>query len=107
MHYFFFFQKSLPTHASIYFCCAISLVIGLFGLIGMAGVSASPFIGRMIDRLGTPWYSSLLSTFLLIIFQAIETGAGGINVAAVVIVTFGQDVFRQLLQVSLTASVLR
>lgn len=61
-----------------------------------------PFYWGMIDRLGAPWYTSLLSTSLLLVFQAVETAAGGINVAAVVIVTFGLNVCRQLQQVSLT-----
>lgn len=34
-------------------------------------------------------------------FQAVQTGAGGIHIAAVVIVCFGIDVFRQFQQVSL------
>ncbi|KAG6879825.1 hypothetical protein C0992_011108 [Termitomyces sp. T32_za158] len=37
--------------------------------------------------------------------MAIQTGAGGINIGAVIIATFGLDVFRQMLQVSLSTAV--
>ncbi|KAH9487202.1 Putative uncharacterized transporter YgaY [Psilocybe cubensis] len=81
-----------------------TLVIGLFGLIGMAGVAMSPVVGHVIDRL-VPWYASLFGIMMLILFQSIQTGAGGINVAAVIIATFGLDIFRQMLQVSLTTAI--
>ncbi|KAI0262422.1 major facilitator superfamily domain-containing protein [Gloeopeniophorella convolvens] len=81
-----------------------TLVIGLFGLVGMFGVSMSPLVGRLIDRL-VPWYASLIATIGLLAMQGIYTGAAGINVAAVVIVTIGLDVGRQMQQVSLTTSV--
>lgn len=80
------------------------LVIGLFGLVGMAGVAMSPVVGHVIDRL-VPWYASLFGIVMLILFQSIQTGAGGINVAAVIIATFGLDIFRQMLQVSLTTAI--
>lgn len=79
-------------------------MIGLFGIIGIAGVTMGPIGGRVIDKL-VPWYASLVSIFMLLIFQAIQTGAGGIHVAAVIIATFGLDVFRQTLQVSLTTAI--
>lgn len=44
---------------------------------------------------------------MLLVFQAVQTAAGGINVGAVIVATFGLDVFRQMLQVSLTTSVFR
>ncbi|KAF8187757.1 MFS superfamily [Pholiota molesta] len=81
-----------------------TLVIGLFGLVGMAGVAMGPFVGRVIDRL-IPWYASLCGVLMLLVFQAIQTGAGGINVGAVIIAAFGLDIFRQMLQVSLTTAV--
>ncbi|THH04665.1 hypothetical protein EW145_g5358 [Phellinidium pouzarii] len=61
-------------------------------------------IGRMIDRL-VPWYATLVGTIIQIVFQAVQTGAGGINIAAVVISCFGIDVGRQMQQVSLTTAV--
>lgn len=83
-----------------------TLVIGLFGLIGMAGVSMGPIGGRLIDKL-VPWYASLVSICFLLVFQAIQTGAGGIHVAAVIVATFGLDVFRQNLQVSLSTTIFK
>ncbi|KAJ7585456.1 MFS superfamily [Mycena floridula] len=81
-----------------------TLVIGLFGLIGMFGVAMGPLVGRTIDSL-VPWYASLTAIIMLTIFQSIQVGAGGINIAAVIISTFGLDVFRQMLEVSLTTNV--
>lgn len=66
----------------------------------------SPVVGRTIDKL-IPWYASLFAIIMLVLFQVIQTGAGGINIAAVIIATFGLDVFRQMLQVSLTTNVFR
>ena len=40
-----------------------------------------------------------------ILFLSIQTSAGDINVAAVVIATIGLDVFQQMIQVSLTTAV--
>ena len=79
-------------------------MIGLFGLVGMVGVSLGPFVGRRIDHL-VPWYATLFAIIMIILFQSIQTGAGGISVAAVVIATIGLDVFRQMIQVSLTTAV--
>ncbi|KIJ61088.1 hypothetical protein HYDPIDRAFT_116342 [Hydnomerulius pinastri MD-312] len=78
-----------------------TIVIGLFGLVGILGVVVVPFMGRLIDRL-EPWYVTLAATLALIVFQAVQTAAGGINVAAVVITCFGLDVSRQTQQVSLS-----
>ncbi|RDB26923.1 putative uncharacterized transporter YgaY [Hypsizygus marmoreus] len=81
-----------------------TLVIGLFGLVGMLGVAIGPIIGHSIDQL-VPWYASLISIVLLALFQVIQVAAGGIHVSAVIIVAFALDVFRQMLQVSLSTSV--
>jgi hypothetical protein len=70
----------------------------------MAGVALGPFLGRGIDNV-VPWYASLFAIVMITLFQAIQTGAGGINVAAVVIATIGLDVFRQMIQVSLTTAI--
>ncbi|KAF8875661.1 MFS superfamily [Infundibulicybe gibba] len=59
-----------------------TLVIGLFGLVGMLGVAMGPLGGRLIDRL-VPWYASLFSVCMLVLFQCVQVGAGGINIAAI------------------------
>ncbi|KAF7364394.1 MFS superfamily [Mycena sanguinolenta] len=82
-----------------------TLDIGLFGLVGMLGVVLGPFMGRLIDLL-YPWYSTLFATILLGVFNSVQMGAGGLNVAAVLIVAFGLNLFRQLLQASLATTVL-
>ena len=82
-----------------------SVVIGLFGLVGMFGVAMAPIIGRTIDRL-VPWSATLVATCALLCTFALQTAAVGLNVAVVVIVTIGLDVFRQTQQVSLTTAVL-
>jgi len=38
-------------------------------------------------------------------FQSVQTAAGGINLAAVIIATLGLDIFRQMLHVSLSTAV--
>ncbi|OAX37626.1 MFS general substrate transporter [Rhizopogon vinicolor AM-OR11-026] len=82
-----------------------TLVIGLFGLVGMLGVLVTPFAGRMIDKL-IPWYATLIATSGLLVFQAVQTAAGGISVAAVIIVCFGLDVARQSQEISISTRVL-
>ncbi|KAF8264726.1 major facilitator superfamily domain-containing protein [Lactarius quietus] len=53
-----------------------TLVIGLFGLLGMSGTLYGPTL---------PWYTSLFAGLLLLAMQVIYFGAAGVNVAAVVI----------------------
>ncbi|PAV16827.1 MFS general substrate transporter [Pyrrhoderma noxium] len=81
-----------------------TLQIGLFGLIGIMGVATGPFLGRLIDHL-IPWYTALLATLLQLVFQAVQTGAGGIHISAVILACFGLDVGRQIQQVSMTTVV--
>ncbi|KAG1785232.1 major facilitator superfamily domain-containing protein [Suillus plorans] len=76
-----------------------TMIIGLFGLVGMLAVIIVPFFGRLLDRL-VPWWSAVVSTVFLLVFQGIQTGAGGINIAAVIISCFGLDMFRQMQAVS-------
>ena len=80
------------------------LVIGLFGLIGMGGVTLGSYLGRGIDNL-VPWYATLFAILIGILSQSIQTGAGDISVAVVVIATTGIDVFRQMMNVSLTTAI--
>ncbi len=80
------------------------LVIGLFGLVGIFGIAMAPIIGRTIDRL-IPWFAAVLATLGLLVFQSVQTGAGGVHIAAVIIACFGIDVFGDMQQVSLTHAV--
>lgn len=70
----------------------------------MLGVGMSPVVGHFVDRL-VPWYATLIALLATTVFQAVQTGAGGIHIAAVVIACLGLDVFRQMQQVSLTTAV--
>lgn len=72
----------------------------------MLGVLAGPLMGRLIDLL-FPWYSTLLAILFLAVFNAVQMAAGGLSVAAIIIVAFGLNLFRQLLQASLATTVLR
>ncbi|KAL6300671.1 major facilitator superfamily domain-containing protein [Sparassis latifolia] len=81
-----------------------TLVIGLFGLVGMFGVAMAPVIGRLIDGL-IPWFAAFVAVLALLVFQALAVGADGVHIAAVVLVCFGIDVFRQMNQVALTSAV--
>ena len=72
----------------------------------MFGVLLGPFTGRLIDNF-EPWYASLVATSVLLVFQSVQTAAGGIHVSAVVIACFGLDLARQVQQVSLTIAVFR
>ncbi|KAI0691251.1 major facilitator superfamily domain-containing protein [Cerioporus squamosus] len=82
-----------------------TVVIGLFGLVGMVGVAMAPLIGRIIDGL-VPWSATLVGVVALLLTFALQTAAVGLNVAVVVIVCIGLDIFRQTQQVSLTTAVL-
>ena len=70
----------------------------------MAGVAMGPVGGHIIDRL-IPWYASLVGVMMLVLFQSVQVGAGGIHIAAVIVSTFGLDVFCQMVQVSLTTAI--
>ncbi|KAJ7745539.1 MFS superfamily [Mycena maculata] len=82
-----------------------TLDIGLFGLVGMLGVLLGPLMGRLIDLL-VLWYSTLIAILLLGVFNIIQMGAGGLSIAAVLVVAFALNLFRQLLQASLATTVL-
>ncbi|KAA1478166.1 MFS general substrate transporter [Dentipellis sp. KUC8613] len=82
-----------------------TLVIGLFGLIGLFGVSMAPFTGRFIDGL-VPWHSALLGTLLMTVFWVVQTAAAGVSMAAIVVVCLGLDYAITMQQLSLMASVL-
>ncbi|KAK0460015.1 MFS superfamily [Desarmillaria tabescens] len=81
-----------------------TLVIGLFGLVGIFGVAMGPLVGRAVDKL-VPWYATLLAILCLMCFLAIQVGAGGIHIAAVIFATFGLDVFDNMIQISLATAI--
>ncbi|KAJ7058933.1 major facilitator superfamily domain-containing protein [Mycena amicta] len=82
-----------------------TLEIGLFGLVGMVGVLLGPLMGHIIDTL-VPWYSTLVALLALTVFNIIQMGAGGLSIAAIIVVAFGLNLFRQMVQASLATTVL-
>ena len=72
----------------------------------MAGVAAGPICGPLVDRM-YPWHAILISTVLLLLFQAIQTAAGGIHISAVIISCFGLDFLQQIQGIALVVSILR
>ncbi|KAF9259070.1 MFS general substrate transporter [Marasmius fiardii PR-910] len=81
-----------------------TLVIGLFGLVGMCGVAMGPVIGRAIDNL-IPWYATLIGSIGVVVFASVQLIGGGIHVSAVIISIIGIDVFRQLVSTSLSVRI--
>ncbi|KAJ7626844.1 MFS superfamily [Roridomyces roridus] len=82
-----------------------TLVIGLFGLVGMVGVLLGPFTGRFIDVL-YPWHATFIAIVLLTLFNVINATASGLNVGAVIVVSFGVNLFRQMQQAATATIVL-
>ncbi|ESK85856.1 membrane protein [Moniliophthora roreri MCA 2997] len=80
-----------------------TLIIGLFGLIGICGVAMGPLIGRIIDKL-IPWYASIISSMGIILFMTVQVIGGGLHISAVIITTVGLDLFRQTVQTSLSTN---
>ncbi|KAJ7449212.1 MFS DHA1 protein [Mycena latifolia] len=81
-----------------------TLIIGLFGLVGMAGIAMSPVVGRLVDSL-VPWMGAFVGILLVVVSQIIQTFAGELSVAAVVIATILLDIGAQGTQVSMTAGI--
>ncbi|KAK0498134.1 major facilitator superfamily domain-containing protein [Armillaria luteobubalina] len=81
-----------------------SLVIGLFGLVGIVGVCLTPLATLTVDKLH-PWYGSVLGTILYACFQALLVAAAGLHFASILLAIIGIVVFCRVLQVSLQMSV--
>ncbi|KAG8996277.1 hypothetical protein FRB94_008426 [Tulasnella sp. JGI-2019a] len=81
-----------------------TLDIGLFGLVGIVGVTTAPFVGRLVDKL-VLWVGILLSTMIIILSVTILTIGGGLNIAAAVIVCIGLDLGVQLGHVAITSKI--
>ncbi|KAJ7062042.1 MFS DHA1 protein [Mycena amicta] len=81
-----------------------TLVIGLFALVGMAGICMAPIVGRIVDGF-VPWVATLVGMLLVVASQVIQTFAGTRSVAVVIISTVLLDIGMQATQVSLTAKI--
>ncbi|KAF7368850.1 MFS DHA1 protein [Mycena venus] len=81
-----------------------TLIIGLFGLVGMVGISMAPIVGRLVDGL-VPWMAAFVAIMFVLSSQIIQTFAGELNIGAVVITTIMLDLGAQATQVSLTADI--
>jgi predicted MFS family arabinose efflux permease len=92
-----FLLSGAPYHYS-------TLVIGLFGLVGILGVCTAPFVGRAIDGF-VPWMATLVSLIFYISSQAIQTAAGELSIGAVIVATLFLDIGVQACQVSVTTNV--
>ncbi|KAJ6551737.1 major facilitator superfamily domain-containing protein [Mycena capillaripes] len=79
-----------------------TLAIGLFGLVGMVGIAMAPVVGRLVDGL-VPWMATFVCVLHVIASQVIQTFAGEVNVAAVVLAIMILDIGTQGTQVSVTA----
>lgn len=80
------------------------LVIGLYGLVGIAGVCLTPLVTLTIDKLH-PWYGSVLGAILYACFQGLLVAAAVLHFASILLAIIGIVVFCRVLQVSLQMSV--
>jgi predicted MFS family arabinose efflux permease len=76
-----------------------TLVIGLFGLVGMTGVCTAPFVGKSVDRI-MPWSGVVLGNLLLIVANVLLLGGAQTNVAFIIIAILILDIGQQFQQVS-------
>lgn len=67
-----------------------SLVIGLFGIVGIAGIFTAPLVGRLVDRM-LPWTATLVGMTILLGCQALWTGAAAKSWGAVVVIILGES----------------
>lgn len=76
-----------------------TLVIGLFGLVGMTGVCTAPFVGRSVDRI-VPWSGVVLGNLLLIVSNVLLIGGAQTHVTFIIFAIFILDVGQQFQQVN-------
>ncbi|BGP48575.1 hypothetical protein JCM10450v2_004451 [Rhodotorula kratochvilovae] len=81
-----------------------SLEIGLFALVGVAGVLAAPLLGRLIDSL-VPWLGALIGVLGILVSQVLFTAAATQSIGVVCVVIFVLDVAMQMQQVSLSTRI--
>lgn len=60
------------------------LKIGIFGLVGILGVTTAPFVGRLLDRL-VLWVGVFVALIIALLSQVVLTVGGGLSIAAVII----------------------
>lgn len=76
-----------------------TLVIGLFGLVGITGVCTAPFVGKLVDSL-VPWVGVVFGNLLLIVCNLLLIGGARVSIAFVIISIFFLDLGQQFQQVS-------
>lgn len=74
-----------------------TLVIGLFGLVGIAGVCTAPFVGKLIDRL-VPWVGALIGNCFILVSCILLMGGSQASVAVIVISILFLDIGQQMQQ---------
>lgn len=75
-----------------------TLIIGLFGLVGMTGVCTAPFVGRSIDRI-VPWCGVVLGNLLLTVSNLLLLGGAQTSIGFVIVAILIMDVGQQFQQV--------
>lgn len=75
-----------------------TLIIGLFGLVGMTGVCTAPFVGKSIDRI-VPWCGVVLGNLLLAVSNLLLLGGAQTSVGFIIVAIFIMDVGQQFQQV--------
>ncbi|KAL7009421.1 hypothetical protein EMMF5_001052 [Cystobasidiomycetes sp. EMM_F5] len=76
-----------------------TLVIGLFGVIGIVAVCMAPLVGKMIDRL-VPWVAAFVGICILLVADILLLGGAQANVAVIVIGIILLDIGQQTNQVA-------
>jgi hypothetical protein len=98
---------SLPCPYASYDADERSLNIGLFSLLGIAGVILGPCVTRVLERMRIPsWHVALFTSLAMLPIHAVLVGLAGHSIAASVVGALGTDVFRQIFQVSAASLVL-
>lgn len=75
-----------------------TLIIGLFGLVGMTGVCTAPFVGKSIDRI-VPWCGVVLGNLLLTVSNLLLLGGAQTSIGFIIVAIFIMDIGQQFQQV--------
>lgn len=76
-----------------------TLVIGLFGVIGIGGILLASFVGKIIDKL-VAWVAAVTGNLIILVAVLILLGASQVHVAAVVVAIVLLDIGQQINQVA-------